>query len=72
MASYCRLPSGKWGLKGIGLVSGTVITVTKRDGSGRRERVGKILERFPDGTTIATIGYYYDDPDSSWYWGRRR
>ena len=57
---YYRLPSGRWGLKGYGLVPDRVVYAEKRDGTVRKERVGKILERLPDGNAIATIGYYYD------------
>ena len=57
--SYCRLSSGKWGLRGVGLVPNQIVDVTKQDGTLRKERVGKILEQLPSGVVIAAISGYY-------------
>lgn len=55
MATYMKLKSGDWGIKGTNLVEGTSVTVVKKSGEAKTESVGKVIFRAPDGTCFATI-----------------
>lgn len=55
MATYAKLKDGSWGLKGSNLVEGASVTVTKKSGETKSERVGKVLFRGADGTCFARI-----------------
>lgn len=55
VASFTKLRSGDWGLRGRGFNEGDSVTVTKRDGSKAVLQVGKIVYRAPDGSVIAEI-----------------
>jgi len=42
MVTYCKLKSGNWGIRSDSdLADGTTTVVTKRDGTQKKERVGK-------------------------------
>lgn len=56
-ASYCQLPSGKWGIR---VYSGSpevgdVVEVTTKSGKKKHETVKKVLRRSNDGATICVI-----------------
>jgi hypothetical protein len=55
-ATYTKLKNGDWGLRLTGALPkpGASVTVTKKDGSTRTERVGRILWQ-GDGVALATI-----------------
>ena len=53
--TFKKLANGSWGIKGIGLVSGQTVTVTKRDGDIKRVVVGDIVARDACGNVSATI-----------------
>jgi hypothetical protein len=53
--TYAKLRNGSWGLKGLNLSDGALVTVVKRDGSSKSERVGRILWRGQDGACLACI-----------------
>jgi len=55
MASYAKLRSGGWGLRGAGMEPGATVTVETKAGKRKEEVVGKILWTAADGTQIATI-----------------
>jgi hypothetical protein len=55
MATYTKLRSGDWGIRGRGLVEGRDVTVTKKSGETKTERVTKIIWTGSDGTQLATI-----------------
>jgi hypothetical protein len=66
-ATYHKLPSGAWGIKGpADLRPGETLTVRKRDGSTKRETVDRIVARTTD-ATVATVV-----PTASAYPRRRR
>lgn len=52
--TYTRLRDGSWGLRGAGLTAGASVTVRRKDGQERAERVGKVLWT-GDGVSLATI-----------------
>lgn len=54
-ATYTKLRDGSWGLRGSGLASGRIVSVTKRDGTVKTETVGRVLWTGSDGTCLATI-----------------
>lgn len=51
--TYTKLKSGAWGLRGMRLVAGSTVTVTKRNGTTKTETVGQIVWTGADGTTLA-------------------
>lgn len=56
-ASYCQLPSGKWGIR---VYSGSpnpgdVVEVTTKSGKKKHETVKKVLRQSNDGATICVI-----------------
>ena len=53
--TFKKLANGSWGIKGVGLVSGQTVTVTKRDGDVKRVVVGDIVARDAFGNVSATI-----------------
>lgn len=56
-ATYTKLRTGAWGVKLTGVVGSTVpanVTVTKRDGTAKAERIAEVLWR-GDGAMICTI-----------------
>jgi len=56
MASYTKLQSGSWGVRVDGAASaGQVVTVTKRDGSSKSERIERVLWTGADRRTGKTI-----------------
>jgi hypothetical protein len=54
MASWCKLKTGAWGVKGPGLKPGQGITVTNAKGNSKSVTVGNIVWS-GDGIIIATI-----------------
>lgn len=53
--TYAKLKSGEWGLRVQGAASeGAMVTVTKRDGSTKVERIGKVIWR-GGGITLCAI-----------------
>lgn len=54
-ASFSRLPSGAWGIRGKGLVVGAKVAVRKRDGSSSTETVARIVSTDGDGWQTAEI-----------------
>lgn len=48
--SFARLADGSWGIRGIGLVSGTTVTVTKRSGETTEVVVGEVTPADPYST----------------------
>jgi hypothetical protein len=53
--TFTKLRDGSWGLRGLGLVAGTTVTVTKRSGQTKRETVGRVMWTGDDGLSIASI-----------------
>jgi hypothetical protein len=55
-ATYTKLKNGDWGLRLAGAIPkpGAPVLVTKKDGSTRTERIGRILWQ-GDGVALATI-----------------
>lgn len=53
-ATYIKLESGQWGLRGRNLTPGSTVTVSKFDGSTKTVTVGQIIKSY-DGITIAAI-----------------
>ena len=53
-ATYTKLKTGAWGIRGVGLKVGPAV-VTKRDGTTADVVVVKVLWTGPDGTSIAAI-----------------
>lgn len=43
MATYCKLRSGDWGIKGDGLEEGDTVTVTTKAGVSKQIVVGKVI-----------------------------
>ena len=54
MTTYTKLQNGDWGLRGAGIVSGQIVTVTKKSGESKSETVGRILWQGDD-VVLATI-----------------
>jgi hypothetical protein len=55
-ATYTKLRSGDWGIRVAGTVStGEKITVRKRDGSTKEERIAKVVWS-GNGVSLCTIG----------------
>lgn len=52
--TFARLDDGEWGIKGVGLVSGDVVTVTKKDDTTVERVVGEVVKT-RDGYDYATI-----------------
>lgn len=52
--TFARLDDGEWGIKGVGLVGGDVVTVTKKDGTTVERVVGEVVKT-RDGYDYATI-----------------
>lgn len=68
-ATFARLRSGEWGIRGQGLVEGDTVTVVKKNGQRVPVTVGRVVQTFSDGNSIAEIsqsGRRYaseDEPD---------
>lgn len=54
-ATFTKLRSGDWGLRGKGLVEGQMVTVYRRDGSKALVQVGRVIWKGGDGTSVAEI-----------------
>jgi hypothetical protein len=52
--TFARLDDGEWGIKGVVLVGGDVVTVTKKDGTTVERVVGEVVKT-RDGYDYATI-----------------
>ena len=56
MATYTKLRSGEWGIRSTAKIeSGQMVTVTKRDGDTKTERVARVVWS-GGGVWLATIG----------------
>jgi hypothetical protein len=54
--TYTKLNNGEWGIRADGKIEGTpVLTVTKKDGSIKKEIVGKVLWTGKDKYTGETV-----------------
>lgn len=54
VATYARIGDG-WGIRGKGLVVGASVTVEKRDGAKKTEKVTAVVSTDADGTVLANI-----------------
>jgi hypothetical protein len=54
MITYTKLRNGEWGVRGEGLVVGQTVTVTKKSGETKTEKVAQILSHSLD-EDIASI-----------------
>jgi len=55
VATFAKLRSGDWGLRGVNLTEGDSVAVTKRDGSKVVVQVGRVVFRNPDGSCLAEV-----------------
>jgi len=55
IATFAKLRTGAWGVKGPNLREGERVTIHKKDGSTQTKTVGRILWTGPDGATLATL-----------------
>ncbi len=65
MLTYARLKRGDWGIRGplAELTPGASVTVTRRDGQTRTERVGAVIWAAEDGSVaLATVRPRYRPP----------
>jgi len=56
MTTYTKLRNGEWGLRGQNLTEGSTVTVTKKSGETKTEKVGRVIWRGSDGTCLAAKG----------------
>jgi len=54
-ATFSKLRSGEWGIRGMDLVEGEMVTVTRRNGSNATLTVGRVVWQDADGTSLAEI-----------------
>lgn len=73
MATYTKLQSGDWGLRGTPseLTAGAVVTVRKSNGETKRETVGRVVWT-GNGVSIATIVSKASSSSSTSSYGGRR
>jgi hypothetical protein len=55
LITYTKLRNGNWGVRGFRLLAGITITVTKKDGTVKTEKIDRILWQGDDGMCLATI-----------------
>lgn len=60
-ATFAKLPSGGWGVRGKGFAPGARVTVRKRDKTTSTETIDAILSTDADGWQTATIVRTEDD-----------
>lgn len=58
LVSFAKLPDGSWGIRGLGLVSGSTVTVTKRNGETSEVVVGEVTKADPYSTDRRTRSAY--------------
>jgi hypothetical protein len=64
VATFAKLRTGAWGVKGPNLREGERVTIHKKDGSTQTKTVGRILWTGPDGATLATLAPDSERPSS--------
>lgn len=63
--TFSKLKSGSWGISGVNLEPGAVVTVTKKSGETTDAIVGRILWTGADGTQLATLADRYTTPPAT-------